>query len=50
MNSIFEVKRGIEHFGVWYALHEHGFRSLWTIWCAARMIKRDRDAQREHAE
>lgn len=41
MKNIFDVKRGIECFGVWYALHTYGFSNLWTIWCATRMIARD---------
>jgi hypothetical protein len=39
MHNIFTVKQDIEKFGMWYALHRHGFRRWWTIWCATRMIK-----------
>ena len=42
--NIFEVKRSIEAWGVWYALWAFGLspQSLWCIWCACQMIERDR--------
>jgi hypothetical protein len=48
-HNIFDVKQSIESFGIWYALHTYGFSRIWTIWCATRMIARDREAQAEHA-
>jgi len=50
--NVFEVKRNIEDFGVWYALWFNGFskQSLWTIFVASRMLKRENDAQRAHAD
>jgi hypothetical protein len=44
MNNIFYVKQSLETFGIWYALHMYGFRKLWTIWCASRMIAREKAA------
>ena len=35
--DIFQVKRSIQVFGVWYALHRYGWRNLWTIFVATRM-------------
>lgn len=42
--NVFEVKRNIEDFGVWYAIWFHGTskQSLWTIFVATRMIRRDK--------
>lgn len=50
--DVFEVKGQIEHHGVWYALWFHGTsgRALWTIFVASRMLKRENDAQRAHAD
>lgn len=36
-SNIHAVRTAIDAFGVWYALHEYGFRSLWTIFVATRM-------------
>jgi hypothetical protein len=51
-NNVFEVKQNIERFGVWYALWFHGINrnALWTIFVASRMLKRENDAQRAHAD
>lgn len=40
--NIFQIKSDVEYFGIWYALHAHGFRQAWSIWVATRMIKRER--------
>ena len=50
--NVFDVKNHIERFGIWYALWFHGFskQSLWTIFVASRMLKRENDAQRAHAD
>ena len=50
--DVFEVKGQIEHHGVWYALWFHGTsgHALWTIFVASRMLKRENDAQRAHAD
>ena len=50
MDNIFDIKRNIESFGIWYALYRHGFTRAWPIWVAYRMIKRDDAAQRAHAD
>jgi len=41
--DVFNVKTTIECWGIWYALWLYGFdrKSLWTIFVATRMIKRD---------
>ena len=35
--NIHHVRTAIDAFGVWYAIHEYGFRNLWTIFVATRM-------------
>jgi len=37
MDNIHAVRSSIDAFGVWYAIHEYGFRNLWTIFVATRM-------------
>lgn len=46
--SVFDVKRDIENFGVWYAVHQRGIRAWWTIWVATRMIAREQCAVSAH--
>jgi hypothetical protein len=48
--NVFEVKRDIETFGIWYAIWKHGPRNAWALWVASRMLKRETNAQREHAD
>ena len=47
--SVFQVKSSIKNFGIWYAIWHYGARNAWTIFVATRMLKRDDEAQREHA-
>jgi len=37
--SVFEVKDRLYAFGIWYALYLYGFRNMWTIFVASRMLK-----------
>ena len=50
--NVFEVKDNIACYGVWYALWFHGTSpyALWTIFVASRILKRENDAQRAHAD
>ena len=42
--NVFDIKTTIECWGIWYTLWLHGFsiHTLWTIFVATRMIKRDK--------
>jgi len=50
--NVFEVKDHIDRYGIWYAIWFHGTsrHALWTIFVASRMLKRENDAQRTHAD
>lgn len=47
---VFEIANHIKRYGIWYALHRYGFRNLWSIWVATRVIQFERRAVAEHAE
>jgi hypothetical protein len=47
--SVFQVKSSVQSFGIWYAIWHYGASNAWTIFVATRMIKRDDEAEREHA-
>lgn len=40
--SIFHVKQNLDVFGFWYVLHTYGLRHAWTIYCAHKMLQRER--------
>lgn len=41
--NIFAVQNAIEMYGIWYAIWFYGWREMWTIFVATRMIARQRD-------
>ena len=51
-HNVFHIKSSIECHGIWYTLWLYGFdkHTLWTIFVATRMLKRENDAQRAHAD
>jgi len=50
--NVFNVKDQIDRHGIWYAIWFYGTsrHALWTIFVASRMLKRECDALREHAD
>lgn len=50
--NVFHIKSSIECHGIWYTLWLYGFdkHTLWTIFVATRMLKRERAALRQQTD